>query len=157
VLKNTKDPVKAAKSLAEENKALQHRIDEMNRQKVVSLKSELLAGAESISGINFIAASLDIDTKSAKDLAFSLNDNTGSFFILFITTSEDKVNLSLMLSDDLVKEKGMNAGNIVRELAKEINGGGGGQPHFATAGGTNAKGIAAVLAKAKSLVLSVKC
>jgi alanyl-tRNA synthetase len=156
VLKNANDPVKAAKSLAEENKVLQHKIDEMNRQRVGSLKGELLSGAEIIGNVKFIAASLDIDAKSAKDLAFSLNDNTGSFFILFITTSEDKVNLSLMLSDDLVKAKGMNAGNIIRELAKEINGGGGGQPHFATAGGTNAKGIAAVLAKAKSLVLSLK-
>ena len=57
-----------------------------------------------------------------------------------------------MLSEDLVKEKGLNAGNLVRELAKEINGGGGGQPHFATAGGTNSKGIDKVLAKAREII-----
>jgi alanyl-tRNA synthetase len=154
-LKNTKDLVKGVKSLGEENKALQHKIEELNRYRLEALKSELLAGAETINGIKFIAAKMDIDAKSAKDLAFSLNDHKGSMFILFVTTAEEKVNLSLMLSDDLVKTKGMHAGNLVKELAKEINGGGGGQPSFATAGGTDAKGIDAVLVKARSLVFSL--
>jgi alanyl-tRNA synthetase len=105
-----------------------------------------------INGIRFIAARLDLDPKSAKDLAFSLNEHPGRQFIIFITTSEEKVNLSLMLSNDLVTDKGMNAGNLVRDLAKEINGGGGGQPHYATAGGTNAKGIPVVLEKARRIV-----
>jgi alanyl-tRNA synthetase len=151
-MKNAKDLVKGVKSLLEENKALQRRIEELNRYRVDALKAELLAGAEDIKGIKFIATRLELDGKSAKDLAFSLNDNQGSMFILFVTTAEEKVNLSLMLSDDLVKTKGMHAGNLVKELAREINGGGGGQPNFATAGGTNSKGIDAVLEKARRVL-----
>jgi alanyl-tRNA synthetase len=151
-LKNARDIAKGVKNLVEENKVLLKKIDEMNRYRVEAMKAELLNNAEMINGTRFIAVKLDLDTKSAKDLAFSLNDQPGSLFILFITASEDKINLSIMLSDDLVKEKGLHAGNLVRELAKEINGGGGGQPHFATAGGTNAKGIPVVLEKARGIV-----
>ncbi len=127
VLKNAKDPARGVKNLVEENKLLQKKIDELNRYRVDALKSELYENAELINGTRYIAARLDLDAKMAKDLAFSLNDRQGSLFILFITTSEEKVNLSLMLSDDLVKDKGMHAGNLVKELAREINGGGGGQ------------------------------
>jgi len=153
VLKNVKDPARGVKNLVEENKLLQKKIDELNRYRVDALKSELYENAELINGTRYIAARLDIDAKTAKDLAFSLNDRQGSLFILFITTSEDKVNLSLMLSDDLVKDKGMHAGNLVKELARDINGGGGGQPNFATAGGTNAKGIPLLLEKARGMVV----
>jgi len=155
IMKNSKDLVKAVKNMVEENKDLQRKIDEMNRMRVDSLKSELIMKAEMINGVRFIATRLDIDTKSAKDLAFGISETSGSLFILFITTADEKVNLSLMLSNDLVKEKGMNAGNMVRELARDINGGGGGQPHFATAGGSNAKGIDTVLENARRIVCSV--
>ncbi len=151
-LKNANDIAKGVRSLVEDNKILQKKIDELNRYRLDALKAELFNGAEMINGTRFIAAKLDLDAKSAKDLAFSLNEQPGSLFILFITTSEDKVNLSILLSDDLVKERGLHAGNLVKELAREINGGGGGQPHFATAGGTNARGIAVVLEKAKHFV-----
>jgi alanyl-tRNA synthetase len=151
-LKNTKDIVKGVRNLVEENKDLQRKIDELNRYRADALKTELFEKAEMINGTRFIAARLDLDVKTAKDLAFSLNDQPGSLFILFITTSEGKVHLSLMLSNDLVKEKGLHAGNLVKELAKEINGGGGGQPHFATAGGTNPKGIPVVIENARKIL-----
>jgi alanyl-tRNA synthetase len=152
MVKNAKDPVKSVRNLSEENKEFQKKIDELNRYRVEALKSELTGKAEMINGIRFIARKLDLDTRSAKDLAFSLNEVPGSQFILFITTADEKVNLSLMLSDDLVKIKGMHAGNLVKELAREINGGGGGQPNFATAGGSNAKGIDTVIAKARKVL-----
>jgi len=155
ILKNTKDLAKSVKSMAEENKALLRKIEELNRYRVDALKVELLRNAEMINGISFIGAKLDLDAKTAKDLAFSMSDQPGSLFILFVTISEDKVNISLMLSADLVKERGLHAGNLVRELAREINGGGGGQPHFATAGGTNAKGIPVVLEQARKIVGSL--
>jgi alanyl-tRNA synthetase len=154
-LKNTRDIVKGLKSLMEENKELQKKIEELNRYRVEALKTELPGQAEMINGIRFIAARLEVDAKTAKDLAFSLNEQAGSQFILFVTTAEDKVNLSLMLSDDLVKGKGMHAGKLVKDLALDINGGGGGQPHFATAGGTNAKGIEKVLEKARKIILEL--
>ncbi|NTV82695.1 MAG: alanine--tRNA ligase, partial [Bacteroidales bacterium] len=123
LIKNAKDPVKGVKSLVEENRDLQKKIDELNRYRVEALKSELIQKAELINGVNFIASQLDLDSKSAKDLAFSMVEQPGSHFILFITTADEKVNISLMLSNDLVKVKGMHAGNLVKELAKEINGG----------------------------------
>ncbi len=152
ILKNTKDLVKGVKNLVEENKALLRKIEELNHYRADALKTDLLRNAEMINGISFIGAKLDLDAKTAKDLAFSLGENTGSLFILFVTSAEDKVNISLMLSEDLVKERGLHAGNLVKELAREINGGGGGQPHFATAGGTNAKGIPMVMEKARKIV-----
>jgi len=155
ILKNTKDPVKGVKNLVEENKTLLKRIEEMNRYRAEALKSDLLRNAESINGISFIGAKLDLDAKTAKDLAFSMSDNPGSMFILFVTISEDKVNISLMLSEDLVKEKGLHAGNLVKELAREINGGGGGQAHFATAGGIDARGIPKVLERARQIVANL--
>lgn len=155
ILKGTKDIVKGVKSLAEENKVLLKKIDELNSHRLVALRSELLGSAEIMNGVRFIGKKLDVDAKSAKDLAFSLSENATALFLLLITTAEDKTQITLALTADLVKEKGLNAGNIIRELAREINGGGGGQPHFATAGGTNSKGIPAVLEKARALLLGM--
>jgi alanyl-tRNA synthetase len=155
ILKNAKDIAKGVRTLSDENKELQHKIEELNRYRVVALKDELVKNAEDINGIRFVAAKLDIDPKSAKDLAFMLYENPGSQLILFITTADDKINLSIMLSEDLIKGKGLHAGNLVKELAKEISGGGGGQPHYATAGGSNPKGIPVVLEKARGIVSSL--
>jgi alanyl-tRNA synthetase len=154
-LKNTKDLVKGVKNLLEENKTLQKKIEDLNRYRADALKADLLRNAEKINGILFIGTKLDLDAKTAKDLAFSLAENTGSVLILFVTISEEKVNISLMLSADLVKEKGLHAGNLVKELAREINGGGGGQAHFATAGGIDARGIPKVLDKARQIVANL--
>jgi alanyl-tRNA synthetase len=152
VLKNTKDPVKGVKNLVDENKTLQRKIEGLNRYRAEVLKTDLLRNAEKINGITFIGARLELDTKTAKDLAFSMSDQEENLFVLFITISEEKVNISLMLSASLVKEKGLHAGNLVKELAREINGGGGGQAHFATAGGTDARGIPVVIEKARKIV-----
>jgi alanyl-tRNA synthetase len=153
ILKGAKDLVKGVKSLVEENKVLQKKIEELNRYKVDDIKSKLIENSKMINGVRFIAVKLDLDANAAKDLAFiTLTDHHDSTFVLFVTISEDKVNIILMLSADLVKEKGLHAGNLVKELAREISGGGGGQAHFATAGGTNAKGIPIVLEKARKIV-----
>jgi len=152
VLKNAKDVVRAVKNLTEENKSLQRKIEELGKYRVQALEAELADGVESLNGVNFLARQVDIDTKAAKDLAFSMAEKSSSLFLLLINTAGDKTNLSLMLTQDLVKEKGLNAGAIIRELAKEIHGGGGGQPHFATAGGSNSRGVPAVLQKAREIV-----
>jgi alanyl-tRNA synthetase len=73
-------------------------------------------------------------------------------FLVLAAEIDSKPNLTVMISENLVKDKGLNAGNIVRELAKEIQGGGGGQPFYATAGGKNASGLDNALAKAKSFI-----
>jgi len=152
LLKNAKDVVKGVKNLLDENKDLQHRIEELNRYRIQALKSELYDNAEVIVDTRFIAASLDIDPKSAKDLSFMLHAMPVSMFILVFTTGGEKVSMSLMLTEDLVKGKGLHAGNMVKELAREIGGGGGGQPHYATAGGTHANGIKSAIEKARAML-----
>ncbi len=152
VLKNAKDPVRGVKNLSEENRAMQKKIEELGKYRVDALESEVKEKLESIHGTSFYAGQLDIDTKAAKDLAFKLGAEVPGLFLLIITQAGDKITLSLMLDQELVNDRGLNAGNIIRDLAKEINGGGGGQPHFATAGGSNARGIPAVIEKARQIV-----
>lgn len=154
-LKNTKDLVRGVRNLVEENKALQKKIEELNQYRIEALKAELLAGAERIGKVTFIGRKVDLDAKSAKDLAFALGEPAEDLFLLLVTTSEDKVGLSLMLSRKLVDGLGLHAGNLVKELARAINGGGGGQPHFATAGGTNSKGIPEVIEQARKIAGSL--
>lgn len=151
-LKNTRDIVRGVKNLAEENKNLQKKVDELGKYRLGALEAELKNRLETIGGIRFLAVEVDLDAGAVKDLAFSMAGSTGNLFLLLVTQAGDKTGLSLMISQELVKAKGLNAGQIIRELAKEINGGGGGQPHFATAGGNNPRGIPAVLQKAKTIV-----
>lgn len=152
LFKGSKDLARSVRSLVEENKALQRKIDELDRYRVEAMKSEIIAASETIHGVRFIARRVEGGAKTAKDLAFALNDDAQPGFTLIITTEEQKVTLTLMLSAALIGEKGLHAGNLVRELAREINGSGGGQPHFATAGGTNAKGIDAVIDRAREVL-----
>jgi alanyl-tRNA synthetase len=154
-LKNSKDIVRTVKTLTEENKVLQKRIEELGKYRVQAMKDEMLTQAEDLDGVRFIATEVDLDAKAAKDLAFSIGSDARNTFLLLISRSADKINLTLNLSQDLVKEKNLNAGQLIRELAKLINGGGGGQPHFATAGGSNPRGIPEVLKKAKEMARDI--
>ncbi len=104
-----------------------------------------------INGINFIAEKIDLDSADAiKDLSFELRNQVDNLFMVLGAEVKGKPSLSLIISDNLVADKKLNAGTIIRELGKEIQGGGGGQPFYATAGGTNSQGIAKALEKAKS-------
>ncbi len=152
IFKNQKDLIKSAKLLLDEKKALEHQIDEMKREKVASLKFDLKKQSENINGVNFIATRLDGDAKTAKDLAFQMKDIVDDLFLVIGTESGGKANLTVIISENLTKEKGLNAGQIIREIAKEIQGGGGGQPHFATAGGKNPAGIEKAFAKSREMI-----
>jgi len=90
---------------------------------------------------------------AVKNLAYQLKDIVSDLYLVLGAEIDGKPSLTVMLSENLVKEKGMNAGNIVRELAKEIQGGGGGQPFFATAGGKDSSGLSKALEKAKSFIV----
>jgi len=155
LLKNPKDIVKSVQTIIEQNNLLQKQIAAMNSEKALNLKDDLKAGAENINGISFIAQKVDLEPNGIRDLAFKLNKEVENLFLLLGAVNGGKVILTVMLSENLVKEKGMNAGTIIRELAKEIGGGGGGQPHFATAGGKNPGGLEKAFLKAKELVHSV--
>jgi alanyl-tRNA synthetase len=151
LMKNPKDILKTVESLLDQNSELQRQIDQMLREKAKSLKSELINKKQSVNGINFIAEKIELDSADAiKDLSFELRSQIDNLFMVLAAEVKGKPSLSVIISDNLVKEKNLNAGNIVRELGKEIQGGGGGQPFYATAGGTNAEGIKSALEKAKS-------
>jgi len=152
LLKNPKDLLKGMNSLVEENQLLKKQAAELGKMKIGSLKTDLVRKILDINGIGFLAAKVDLDAESAKALAWELNKEISPLFLVLANEEGGKAGLTVSISDDLVREKGLNAAIIIRELAKEIQGGGGGQPHFATAGGKNPGGIPVALEKAKKFI-----
>ena len=115
------------------------------------LQVQLLSKKQNINGVDFIAEKIDLDNADIiKDLSFDLKNKVENLFMVLGADIKGKPSLSLIISENLVKEKNLNAGIIIREIAKEIQGSGGGQPFYATAGGTNLQGIAKALEKAKT-------
>jgi len=151
-LKNPKDIVKSVSQLLEQNSQLQKQIEEFQKEKALGLKDELIEKITKVGEINFLAEQLTLDAAGVKDLAYALKNEVENLFLVLANISDGKPGLAVMISENLVDEKKLNASNIVRELAKEINGGGGGQPFFATAGGKNIEGIEKALEKAKSFL-----
>jgi len=140
MLLKTKEPAKAVAELQEENKRLQKEIERLISEQAGSLREGLRSKAETVNGIAFVAAVLPVnDANAIKTLAYELERELGSAVIAFGSVSADKPLLTVRISDALAKERGLNAGTIVRELAQKfLKGGGGGQPFFATAGGSDA-------------------
>jgi alanyl-tRNA synthetase len=151
-LKRPQDLKKAVEVLFEENASLQKQVEAFNKEKAKQLAADLSSKAIIIKGITFIGEILQVDAALLKDIAFGLKDMHENAIIVLGASSEGKANLAVMLSQNLVDAKTYNAGNIIREIAKEINGGGGGQAFFATAGGKNPEGLAKAIEKAKGLV-----
>ena len=148
-LGTTGNLIQGAVKLHEESASLRKEVELLMREKALSLKGDLKAKVVSNNGINTIAATVDIQNPDAiKDLAFQLKNEVENLFMVLGTVSGDKAMISVMISDNLVKDKGLNASTIIREAAKEIQGGGGGQPFYATAGGKNPAGLEKALAKA---------
>ncbi len=111
---------------------------------------------EKIGDINFLSAIMPLgDADILRHAAFKLKGEIENLFLVMGSTDNQKALLVVMIADNLVSEKGLNASNIIREIAKEIQGGGGGQPFFATAGGKNPKGIASAIVKAKEIVQGI--
>ncbi len=148
LLKNPQDTFKAVVSLQEDNARLSKQIEALTKDKVKNLTSELVPQLQNVNGVQFLAKLVDIDANSAKDLAYEIGNTAKNIFLVFATADAGKPMLTCYISKELVAEKNLNAGNVVRELGKYIQGGGGGQPFFATAGGKNMMGIQESLEKA---------
>ena len=117
------------------------------------MKNDLLKKVKEVNGINFLAEKIDISSAdSIKGISFDLKNEVKNLFCLLAAEIDGKPHLSLIISDNLVKEKNLDASKIIRELAKEIQGGGGGQAFYATAGGKNPKGITSALEKGKGIL-----
>ena len=153
LLNNAKEPVKALQNLQEENTGLKKQIETLLKDKAATIKGELKSELEDINGIQFLAKKLDLDAGGLKDVAFELGSQFDNLFLLFATEQNGKALLSCYISKELVASKGLNAGQVVRELGKYIQGGGGGQPFFATAGGKNPAGIDEALKNAKKYLV----
>ncbi|MDA9343945.1 alanine--tRNA ligase [Algibacter sp.] len=153
LLNNAKEPVKALQSLQEENTGLKKQIETLLKDKAAAIKGELKNELEDINGVKFLAKKLDLDAGGLKDVAFELGSQFDNLFLLFATEQNGKALLSCYISKELVVSKGLNAGQVVRELGKYIHGGGGGQPFFATAGGKKPDGIDEALDNAKKYLV----
>ncbi|WP_422083531.1 alanine--tRNA ligase [Ulvibacterium sp.] len=153
LLNNPQDPVKVLESLQNENTKLKKEVEQLLKDKAKNLKRELLNELEEINGIQFLAKKLDLDAASIKDLSFEMGNSRSDLFLLFGTEQKGKALLSCYISKELVAERELNAGTIVRELGKCIQGGGGGQPFFATAGGKDPEGIHKALEQARKYVV----
>ncbi|RTY86558.1 alanine--tRNA ligase [Flavobacterium sp. RSP15] len=155
-LKNPQDILKAVHSMQEENVKLTKQIEFLVKDKVKNIKVSLIAEIQEINGVQFLAKQVDLNPEGAKDLAYELGNLGNNLFLVLATVnpeaSGEKPMLTCYISKELVAEKNLNAGQVVRELGKFIQGGGGGQPFFATAGGKNVAGIQQALEKAIEFV-----
>ena len=153
LLKNPNDLLKTVESLLEENNRLKKEIEKTIIERSAGLKHELVKNITIINGINLIAQQVELpNTDAVKSLAYAVKDLVNDLFLVLACEIDGKPSLTVMVSENLIKERNLNAGSIVRELAKEIQGGGGGQPFFATAGGKDSSGLVKALEKAKTFI-----
>ena len=135
-----------------ENSELKKEVESFRQQKVEELKNKLVAAAKDENGVKVVTNVLPIPANSAKDLVFKIREAIPEHLVCVIgSIANDKPMLSVMFSEDMVKEHNLNAGKIIREAAKLIKGGGGGQPHYAQAGGKDKDGLPAAIEKVVEL------
>ena len=152
LLNNAPDLMATVRKAIAENKELQGQVDEFRAMKAQELKKKLVETAKEVDGVKVIKGVMPLDAQSVKDIVFQLRNQFPENLLVAIGCAENgKPTLTVSLSDDIVAA-GKNAGQIVREAAKLMQGGGGGQPHFATAGGKNPDGLAAAIDKVIELV-----
>jgi len=146
---NAKDLEAAIQKFVSEHDTMKHEIEQFQAQAVERTKQYLLTKIRTVNGVNVIASSqIAMQPAQVKDLVFQLRAAVEPPFLCALgSVSQDKPMLTVMMSDDLVKNHALNAGQMIREAAKLIQGGGGGQPHYAQAGGKNADGLSAAIDK----------
>jgi len=149
VLKNPKDLAGAIQQLKEKEAVAQKEVEALRKEKAMAAAGELENNAEDHGGVRVIAARTAMDAGSVKDMVFKLKGQ-GNTLVIFANAWEGKATVSIGISDEVVADKGWHAGNAVRALAQHIQGGGGGQPAFATAGGKNPEGLDKVLSDWKN-------
>lgn len=152
LLKNNKDVVKSLSNLVDENAELQKQLQGLLKEKAQTIKKELLGKVQQKNGLNVIIEKIDFDSaEDIKNILFEIRNQLENCVCILGAEVKGKPSISVILDDNLVKEKSLNAGAIIKDLAKEINGGGGGQPFYAQAGGSKPEGLDAALAKAKAM------
>ena len=144
-LKNPQDTLKTVVSLQDDNAKLRKQIELLVKEKIDGLATNLVAEFQEINGINFIAKQVGLSMSATKDLAMAIGSSKPNSFV-FLASIEDRMpNIHCFISKEVVAEKGLNAGNVIRELSNYIDGNGGGQAFFASGKGKNSAGIATTL------------
>ncbi|MDB4161890.1 alanine--tRNA ligase [Bacteroidia bacterium] len=152
-LGNPQDLVKALQSLQKENTAVKEKLAAFENEQLGSLKENLKAEAKEINGVTAIVDIIAVNNAAqAKDLCFQFKEEIESLFCVLLADIDGKPSISIMISDNLIKDKGWNAGQLIREWAREVKGGGGGQPFFAQAGGADSSGLPKVKELATTFV-----
>ncbi len=150
LLKNPKDVIRSVSALMQEKDQLLQQIEQINLAKSQSVKADLKSDVRSFNGVNVILKTIDIPNGDVlKQLSFELNKEIDNLILILAANVDKKPLLSVMFADAITTKYGLNASEMVRQMAKEIQGGGGGQPFYATAGGKNADGIGKSLEVAK--------
>ena len=151
LLKQAQDPLKAIQNLQSENATLRKELNTLSKLKAQVVKEQLTQEIQTLSGIQFIAKEVDLDAQGMKDLSFEMGANLDKAILILGSQKTGKPLLSCYVSKILVEEQGKDAGKIIRDLGKYIQGGGGGQPFFATAGGKKTEGISEALEAAEKI------
>ena len=152
VLKNPQDVLKSVASLQDDNAKLKKQIEQLVKEKIDGLATSLVSEFQDVNGINFIAKQVDLSMAATKDLAQAIGTSKPNSFVVLASIEDDAPNIHCYIAKELVANKGLNAGTVIRELGKYIDGNGGGQPFFASGKGKNTNGIAAVLENAVNFV-----
>jgi alanyl-tRNA synthetase len=152
VLKNPQDVLKSVTSLQEDNAKLKKQLEQLIKEKIDGLATSLVSEFQDVNGINFIAKQVDLSMSATKDLAQAIGTSKPNSFVVLASIEDGLPNIHCYIAKELVANKGLNAGTVIRELGKHIDGNGGGQPFFASGKGKNATGITAVLENAVNFV-----
>jgi len=153
LLKNSKDIVASTKNLLEEKHALEKKLEVFQQEQTNQLKNQLATKAVKNNGYSLIIEKVTVaNVESLKNIAYGLRNQFDDLLLILAADVESKPQVTVMIGEKLALTNKYHAGNLVKELAKEIDGGGGGQPFFATAGGKNLNGLNAVLEKARKLI-----
>lgn len=147
VLKNPQDVLKSVASLQDDNAKLKKQLEQLVKEKIEGLKNNLINDFQEINGVQFLAKQVDLSMSSTKDLAQAIGTSKPNAFVFLVSVEDNAPNIHCYISKELVAEKGLNAGNVIRELGKLIDGNGGGQPFFASGKGKNVLGIKEALEK----------
>ena len=151
-LKNPQDILKSVTSLQDDNSKLKKQIEQLLKEKVEGLKNNLLSEFQEINGLNFLSKQVDLSMNATKDLAQAIGSSKSNSFVFLASIEDETPNIHCYISKELVTEKSLNAGNVIRELSNYIDGNGGGQSFFASGKGKNVGGIKEALEKAVDFV-----
>ena len=152
ILRN-QDLIKSVETLIAEKAALQKKVESLENEKLQELKNELAKTVQNVNGVNVITAKVSVPSVDAlKQLCFDLKNKLSNFYGVLGAEIGGKPQIAVIIDENVMKDKNLHAGNIVKELAKEMKGGGGGQPYFATAGGSDLGGLERAIEKGKSFV-----